>query len=413
MRGIMSINWRTGVECKGLLKQDLEHMRQTTTTRISGKVYNLILPDAHHLKQDGSVFRIDVQDEDGNDAGCLAFILATGVSESWHKNAGDYYSHGSAIVIVRAIIRQLFPLQDLPISSDSLTQARTAGKCIRVVLEKGDPGQMQYDSNELKVTIGSAKTPRDFIAATVYGGNLTDSKLRLQVLKQLNENERVQPPPRYELETLETDLVVDSAAFARAIDYLAQKGLIILEPHLRDNGRGDTESFTTVRIAAPGTDLLESASEDNTTTDVHLNPKIQAALSALDPKLGTAYGQVAHDLNDTSRSSWQGAAGEVRELLRHSLEELAPNDKVMAQDGFVLETDQAKPTRKQKVMYILTKRQISGDAGKQVKGSVERIGGVGAAIYSRGSQATHNQGTRDEAVKLFAYFNAICSDLFL
>ena len=53
--------------------------------------------------------------------------------------------------------------------------------------------------------------------------------------------------------------------------------------------------------------------------------------------------------------AWDGE-GELREVLRETVDHLAPDDKVMAAPGFQLEPGLKRPTQKQKVRFIVKAR---------------------------------------------------------
>jgi len=81
--------------------------------------------------------------------------------------------------------------------------------------------------------------------------------------------------------------------------------------------------------------------------------RITATLTALVKSAGLSYEQACLDLRDNNRCSYRGAAAELREALREVLDHLAPDKEVISQENFKLEKDQKRPTRKQKVRYIL------------------------------------------------------------
>jgi Predicted pPIWI-associating nuclease len=131
--------------------------------------------------------------------------------------------------------------------------------------------------------------------------------------------------------------------------------------------------------------------------------QITDKLDALVPSAALSYKQAILDLRDDSRVSFRGPALELREALREILDHLAPDSEVTAAPGYVQEKDRTGPTMKQKVRFIMKKKEkrSSSDAPEQtVTAFEEAIAGLTRAVSERSSKATHVAGERLTVVQL-------------
>ncbi len=143
--------------------------------------------------------------------------------------------------------------------------------------------------------------------------------------------------------------------------------------------------------------------------------RIAATLSALVPTAGVAYQQACIDLRDSTRLSYRGVAGEIREALREVLDHLAPDADVKSQEGYKAESGQTLPTMKQKVRYILKSRgknkTVSAAPEDAVQVVEERVGALARSIYSRSSLSAHVGTTKQEVQYIKAYADVVLSEL--
>jgi hypothetical protein len=120
------------------------------------------------------------------------------------------------------------------------------------------------------------------------------------------------------------------------------------------------------------------------------------------------------DLEDVTRTSWAGAAHEIREIVATLLRLQAPDAEVIRQPWYRQEPNTSGPTQKQRVRYIL-QQQGAGSKQREVVQEIsvleERIGDLVRATYSRASDAAHRMKGRTEAVRVFRYFEAFAHDL--
>jgi hypothetical protein len=142
--------------------------------------------------------------------------------------------------------------------------------------------------------------------------------------------------------------------------------------------------------------------------------QIISRLDALVPSAALSYKQAIFDLKNDSRVSFRGPALELREALREILDHLAPDSEVTAVQGYVQEKDRTGPTMKQKVRFIMKKKEkrSSSDVPEQtVTAFEEAIAALTRAVYERSSKATHVASERQTVVQLRRYVVAILHEI--
>jgi hypothetical protein len=149
-------------------------------------------------------------------------------------------------------------------------------------------------------------------------------------------------------------------------------------------------------------------------TDVEA--RIIATLQQLVPSAALSYEQALRDLTDsTGRLSFRGTANELREALRETVDHLAPDEDVMAAQGFQLERDQTGPTQRQKVRHILRSRRLPEAARRTPEDAVslieDRMGSLARASYTRTSLSTHIASTEHEVRQLKMYVDGVLAEL--
>lgn len=138
-------------------------------------------------------------------------------------------------------------------------------------------------------------------------------------------------------------------------------------------------------------------------------------LNQIIPAMAISYQQVLNDLR-TQRISYRGTVAEMREILRETLDYLAPDEEVLKMKGFKLEKDLTRPTMRQKVRYILSNRGKSEtaikspeDAAYIVDDGVERLV---RSTYNRGSLSTHTASSdKAEACQIKMYLDTVLCEL--
>lgn len=143
--------------------------------------------------------------------------------------------------------------------------------------------------------------------------------------------------------------------------------------------------------------------------------KIVATLENLIPTAALSYRQALVDLADPNRISFRGAAAEMREALRETLDHLAPDKEVEAVKGYAHEKDRTKPTMKQKVRFILKARGQSKSASEVPEQTVrtvdELIATLTRSVYEKSSVATHVATERKTVQQLKRYIATILHEI--
>jgi hypothetical protein len=133
------------------------------------------------------------------------------------------------------------------------------------------------------------------------------------------------------------------------------------------------------------------------------------------PTAAAAYSQALVDLGADKRESWRGPATDLREALRETLDVLAPDEAITKESGFKLEKDAHRPTMKQKVRYILKKRDTPHGAmaapESAVQGIEDILGGITRSVYNRTSISTHTATDKKEVVRVHAWVRLVMCDL--
>jgi len=164
--------------------------------------------------------------------------------------------------------------------------------------------------------------------------------------------------------------------------------------------------------------LLTTSTELPSDTLAKLDGKekrIATTITGLVESAGLSYEQACLDLRDNNRYSYRGAAAELREALREVLDYLAPDKEVMKQDNFKLEKGQTKPTKRQKVRYILKSRGKNKSQTEAPESAVdiveERVGALAISVYNRSSVSTHISTSKQEVRQIKAYVDVVLGEI--
>lgn len=138
-------------------------------------------------------------------------------------------------------------------------------------------------------------------------------------------------------------------------------------------------------------------SADANSHDERISEKLRGLDAELMAKYVAAWRILASDL-----PNYSGAVSELRDTITLVLHLVAPDDKVMGEQGFQLEKGQAKPTRKQRAKYVARVNFLSRDMAKGLVSELElleshceQVGTFVSAGYSASSALTHTTATRD------------------
>jgi Predicted pPIWI-associating nuclease len=133
------------------------------------------------------------------------------------------------------------------------------------------------------------------------------------------------------------------------------------------------------------------------------------------PAADRSYEQCLLDFGGVTRRSYRGVAHELREVLRETLNYLAPDGEVMADPGFRLEDNAIRPTQRQKAVYIFRKRRLSREQMSAPELTISMIEGLGAQItrtaYTRGAKHAHTVSSEGEVRQLKMYVDAVLGEL--
>lgn len=146
----------------------------------------------------------------------------------------------------------------------------------------------------------------------------------------------------------------------------------------------------------------------------------------VDQELARQLGEVASELRDKYVSAWRiysqhmpnysGAVSEVRDLITLLLHRLAPDAEVEAQSNFSFEKDQTRPTRRQRVYFILgagAKEQAKAVASDDtlLETLASQLASALANTYSNASSLTHTTATRPLAYRALKQAESIIAQL--
>lgn len=149
--------------------------------------------------------------------------------------------------------------------------------------------------------------------------------------------------------------------------------------------------------------LLTAAVAQGPTLDP-ADQRIIVTLRSMLPSAALSYEQALLDMQATQRLSWRGPATDLREALRETLDHLAPDSDVRAEQGFKLEQNTNGPTMKQKVRFVLRKRGVSRSAMEAPEAAVqavdEAVGTFVRSVYTRSNISTHTPTNRSEVVRV-------------
>jgi len=174
--------------------------------------------------------------------------------------------------------------------------------------------------------------------------------------------------------------------------------------------RRQLSEFSILAVATPAS---VAARESNSLSKEET--LILQTLESLVPSAASSYRQALFDLAAPERVSYRGTAAEFRESLRETLDHLAPDADVEAQEWYKPEDGQKKPTMKQKTRHILTSRERNKTqraSAEKMLGLIEELSGeVMRAVYNRASLATHVHQSRSEVHQIKRYVDTVLFDL--
>jgi len=147
----------------------------------------------------------------------------------------------------------------------------------------------------------------------------------------------------------------------------------------------------------------------------HTELLIIRTLQRIVPAAALSYEQAIIDLANVRRRSYRGIAHELREVLRETLNYLAPDAEVMAVSGFKLEQEKDKPTQRQKALHVLRKRELSKEEISAPELTINLAEELSAQItrnaYTRGAKDAHTLSSEAEVRQLKMWVDAVLGEL--
>lgn len=141
---------------------------------------------------------------------------------------------------------------------------------------------------------------------------------------------------------------------------------------------------------------------------------ILARLRRASPALADSLEQVLTDLNDHSRLSYVGPAGEIREVMRATVQLFAPDAEVRKQSWFVgiRQGNKTNPSQAERIRYAVQVRGGDEDQIKETDTLIdELVGKIGRETYSSGSSALHAGALRAKVRKLTNWVFAVLDEV--
>ena len=141
---------------------------------------------------------------------------------------------------------------------------------------------------------------------------------------------------------------------------------------------------------------------------------ILARLRRVSVALADSMEQALRDLNDHSRLSYVGPAGEVREVMRATVQLLAPDDEIRKQPWYlgIEQGGKRNPSQAERTRYAVQQRRGSKDQVQDIDGLIdELIGQIGRRTYAVGSGAFHAGADRDAVWKLTGWVWALLDEV--
>ncbi|MEN8217012.1 MAG: hypothetical protein ABFS56_11710 [Pseudomonadota bacterium] len=148
--------------------------------------------------------------------------------------------------------------------------------------------------------------------------------------------------------------------------------------------------------------------------------EIYDKLTSIAPELADKY-LSAWQIYQTDLRNYSGAASEIRDTFTQVLHKLAPDDQVIAQPNFALEGELKKPTRRQRIMYVMQQRypkaKRSKAMAKEIASDIDiletQLAKVVQKAYEEASGMTHTTATREQVYPLLKRFDNILAQLVL
>lgn len=139
-------------------------------------------------------------------------------------------------------------------------------------------------------------------------------------------------------------------------------------------------------------------------------------LRRLSESLAESLEQCLRDLNDPTRLSYVGPAGELREVMRAAIQQLAPDEKIRDQPWYKgIPTPNGKstnPSQAERARYAAQMRGADPEQVKELDAIVEgSIGRISRDTYTVGSKSFHSGVAQERVRKLTGWIFAILDEV--
>jgi hypothetical protein len=144
------------------------------------------------------------------------------------------------------------------------------------------------------------------------------------------------------------------------------------------------------------------------------NAAILARLRKLSGDLADSLEQALTDLNDGTRLTYIGPVGEAREVLRATIQLLAPDEEIRKQPWFVgiKQGQRTNPSQAERMRYAVQRRGGHYQQLLETTDMVEeRMGRLSRLVYQRASAGFHTDGQQREARLILGYVFLFLDDV--
>lgn len=124
--------------------------------------------------------------------------------------------------------------------------------------------------------------------------------------------------------------------------------------------------------------------------------------------------QALRDMNDQSRLSFVGPAGEVREVMRATIQLMAPENEIRKQSWFVgiKQGNKINPSQAERTRYAVQQRRGSKDQVEGVETLIdELVGQISRQTYNVGSGKFHAGTEQADVWKLTGWIWAVLDEV--
>ena len=141
---------------------------------------------------------------------------------------------------------------------------------------------------------------------------------------------------------------------------------------------------------------------------------ILARLRKLSGPLADSMEQALRDMNDHTRLSYLGPAGEVREVMRAAVQHLAPDNEVRRQPWFngIPQGGKINPSQAERTRYAVQQRRGSREQIEDVDALIDQlVGQIGRRTYTIGSGKFHAGAEQTDVLKLAGWIWAVLDEV--